>query len=56
MPEGTIIEVNGKRFATTERKCPTCEDFLVSDAHSVGRLHAVCLTCKYCPDCDDGAV
>lgn len=39
----------------TDRTCYRCNEKLVSvEGHSIGNLHAVCPTCKVCPDCDDG--
>lgn len=41
----------------TDRKCEVCGENLWDEpGHSLGRLHAVCVKCKMCPDCEDGAV
>lgn len=49
-----LVVVGGKKFVTTNRRCRACGTMMVGDKHSLGNLHAVCLKCKLCFDCDDG--
>ena len=53
----TIITDPPKEQTTFTRKCEICSTKLISlEDHSIGWLHTYCPKCKYCPDCDEGAV
>lgn len=42
------------------RACPACKEYTGAGVslvgHSIGGLHVVCQKCKFCWDCDEGAV
>ena len=43
-----------KKAYQSHRTCPECNKHLVRTKHSTGDLHTICVSCKMCPDCDDG--